>query len=125
RFVDLHSVDAVGQDLPDPMPHHGVIVDEEDANHGVATVTSTVVPRRGMALMLTLAPAAAARSRMPSSPIEAGLSISAVVIPRPLSWIRIDSCFARCVSVIVTALAPACRNTFVSASWTIRNSAVL
>ena len=49
------------------------------------TVTVVTFPR-GNRLILKSPPNSAARSRMPNSPIELVLEISALEIPRPLSF---------------------------------------
>src|SRR5206468_2274998 len=98
-FGDVEIDQRIGQNAADPLTDDRMIVDEKNASHactgpssaaiaedgsgGSGRITITVVPPRTFLVMRTSPPTPSARSRMPSSPIVAGLSTSPGAMPRP------------------------------------------
>ena len=76
------------------------------------------VPRPpGVGPILKVPPSNAARSFIPSKPMERGLVISSSEIPRPLSFTSKIMRPAASFKWTMTCVAPAWRITFVSVSW--------
>ena len=82
------------------------------------TWTDTTVPFPRWPETLKVPPTSAARSFMPSSPIDPGAVACAAVMPRPLSRIRSSTVSSVSVMVTCTELALAWHTTLFSASWT-------
>src|SRR5947207_14736746 len=103
------------------VPHDGMVVDDEDADHVVSSRGSgilifTVVPPRGRLCTCNRPPTSAARSRIPTmpwcpSPMAWGSK------PCPSSWIERYAALSVTRSVMATSWAPAWARTLASASW--------
>src|ERR1700687_219507 len=123
RLAEDGVGDGVLEDLLETLPHHGVIVHEQDAGHR-GRITSTVVPWVAFGWIARSPPSACARSRMPSSPMDRESLILSSGMPPPLSLISRITRQASAASRMSIAVAPAWRATLVSASCRMRKRAV-
>src|SRR5690606_31731402 len=120
-----------GNDLLQAIANDGVIVGDQEANHGAASctvcflgnLTSMRVPASGRLCTTSVPPSMKARSRMPTRP-RPFRRLPLAAMPRPLSvMVKVIAC-ASSASSTTTVLAPLWRLTLVSASCTMRKIAV-
>src|SRR2546427_2307730 len=132
-LAELHAIGQALHELDQSTAHQRVIVHDENANHrsgrlwpwgagGNHAATRVPPPERGATS--NTPPSTAARSRIPKIPSERGPVVPASVIPPPSSLTSRVTQSLFTPSSMFTRVAPAWRDTFVSASCTMRNSAV-
>src|SRR6266850_398027 len=122
RLAHHLHIGLAGQDLLQAVPHHRVIVRDQDfhseppyfGRSGSDTVTCVPLPR--LPLISSLPEKSSTRSRIPRSPSDLEPCISAAVMPLPLSWTSSVSVSASCRMPTSTLVAFAWRATFVSTS---------
>src|SRR5207248_2475690 len=78
-----------GQRLPHAIADHGVVIADEDPDHGRGMLAVTMVPDGLPRAIVTVPPRSAARSRMLVSPIESMPVMASMGMPMPLSAIDI------------------------------------
>src|SRR5467141_1675342 len=114
-------------DAPQPLPHDGMIVRNEDPNHEAAPspsgiVTTIDVPSPGFPCTSKTPPQASARSRIPTRPSDRSPLRESGANPTPLSATPRMIAFPARRTDTSTRVALAWRVTLVSASWMIRNA---
>src|SRR5258705_4761426 len=104
-------------DAPQPLPYDRMVVRDEDANHEVTGIVTTIdVPSPGLPRTIKTPPHASARSRIPTRPSECSPLRESGANPTPLSATLRMMAFPARRTVTSTRVALACRVTLVSAS---------
>src|SRR5690606_28180933 len=113
---DHLDVAGLAQDHAQSFRHNGLIVAEQDADHG--TTSLIVVPPAAPLAMSSVPPCISARSRMSWSPMWSPRSVAASN-PRPLSR-TVSVTSPLIASVTASSVAPAWRAVLASASCAMR-----